>query len=337
VQYNGGNGWVWDWQEQSEPAPASPNEFALYSPAESQGPASSSGGPPGGFDPGASPPVVETPPVPTRLPTPTILPLGGAFSVARFPSFIQIGAGGVASGVSVLKYRLDSGPWQPYITSFSVPPGTQVSAKNFTLDPDRYLDSDVDTEVYLKIVDTFAGNVVPEWTDMQGGPNLVKTINNQSADDVKATYGKPTVSGASPNTLNFQRTSSFLVPPDTDFKIGVVSYYNGTVSAGTEASSIDLTLKLGLTKPTLKNGSANVHLSLWSSTNTQNAKESADYAQLDNPKTDFALEVDGVTYTLQLRFANVSVVEGWTDGSKLYVYEGSKGHADLIARFVSSY
>jgi hypothetical protein len=33
----------------------------------------------------------------------------------------------------------------------------------------------------------------------------------------------------------------------------------------------------------------------------------------------------------------VDADEGWTDGTKLYVYEDSTGHADLIARFVTSY
>jgi hypothetical protein len=186
-------------------------------------------------------------------------------------------------------------------------------------------------------VSLFSGTLLPDWRDMQGKDNLLKTVDNLLPDHVKATYGKPTEAGAQPNTLEFDRAAFISVPPDTDFKIGGISYYNGTVTAGTEATSINLNLKLLLTNPSIMSGNATAHLSLWSSTNTNNAAQSADYIQVDNPKTDFAVTIDGVTYTLQLRFANIAAVEGWTDGTKLYVFEGSKGHADLIARFVSSY
>jgi hypothetical protein len=236
----------------------------------------------------------------------------------------------------VLQYRLNFGTWKKYVTGFSVPSGTRVFARNVSLDPDLYLDSAEDTEIYYQVADVFQGTVVPKWANIKGGNNLVQSLLNLSLDNVKATYGKA-VSGSSSNTLEFQRVGSFTVAPDTDFKLGVISYNNGTVAGGTEASAIDLKLDMFLTKPTLRTGSASIHLTLWSSPNTKDAKESADYAQLENPKTNFTFAFDGVTYTLQLRFANVSVVEGWTDGTRLYVYEGSKGRADLIARFVSSY
>jgi hypothetical protein len=309
MAYNGGNGWIWAWGGNSELVPAAISSF-----------------------------VVNTPPDPA--------PLGGnsgsgggtgTSGTARFPNSILVGAGGADPAVSVLQYRLNSGPWQPYATNLSVAPGTRVFARNLSLDPARYLDSPEDTEIYLKLVDLFSGTVVPKWTDMAGAHNLVQTINNLVPDDVKATYGKPSVSGAPPNSLNFQRIGFISVPPDTDFKIGVVSYFNGTVMGSTEATSINLKLDMLLTKPSVRMGSATAHLSLWSSPNTKDPKASADYAQIDNPKTDFALVVDGVTYTLQLRFANVAAEQGWTDGTKLFVYEGSKGHADLIAKFVSSY
>lgn len=334
--YNGANGWVWSWGGNPDPIPLAPTTFALQSPAAS-GPPSTSGGPGGSSGGGGSTSTSTGSTTLPRLPAPLILPLGGVFSAAHFPGSILIGSGGADPVISVLQYRLNSGPWQPYMAKFSVTPGTRVFARNVAVDPSRYLDSDEDTEVYYKLIDLFTGTVIPAWDNMTGKQNLVKTLNNLLPDNIKATYGKPTAGTTQPNSLEFKRIGFISVPPDTDFKIGAITYYNGTVSGGTEATAIDLDLNMMLTKPTIRSGTAAAHFSLWSSTNTQDDRVSADYAQLDNPRTDFALAIDGVTYTLQLRFANVSAVEGWTDGTKLYVFEGSQGHADLIARFVSSY
>jgi prepilin-type N-terminal cleavage/methylation domain-containing protein len=283
---------------------------------------------------------------PKTLPAPTLTPPGGTYANVLFPLGVTILPNGAPGGAfSKLKYRVTSragivGAWTNYSLPVVVQTYETLEAKNFGVDPTSYYDSASVTGTYtpqISLVDFFTGTVIPKWTDMVGASNLVKTIGNASADDIKATFGQPSDSSSPPNTLEFQRLPLVNIPPDSDFKIGTFSYYNGTVQSGTEASAINLHLDIALTKPGIYAGSANARISLWSSANTSDAKASADYAKLENPKTDFAVVVNGVTYTLQLRFANIKVDEGWTDGTSLFVYEGSNGHADLIGRFVSSY
>jgi hypothetical protein len=282
---------------------------------------------------------------PKTLPVPLLTPPGGIFANAAFPIGVTILANGAPGGAfSRLKYRVTSssgaiGAWTSYSLPVPMKTNETLEAKNFGVDTTSYYDSPAALGTYkpkFTLVDAFSGTVLPKWTDMVGKLNLVQTISNLLPDYVKATFGFPLL-GSPPNSLSFQRLAWNNIPPDTDFKIGTFSYYNGTVATNTEATSINLHLDMFLTKPGTQTGSANAHVSLWSSVNSSDGHASADYAQLDNPKTDFAIVVDGVTYTLQLKFANIAVEEGWTDGTRLYVYEGYNGHADLIARFVSSY
>jgi prepilin-type N-terminal cleavage/methylation domain-containing protein len=282
---------------------------------------------------------------PKTLPVPLLTPPGGIFANATFPIGVTILSNGAPGGAfSRLKYRVTSssgaiGAWTSYFLPVPIKTNETLEAKNFGVDTTSYYDSPAAIGTYkpkFTLVDAFSGTVLPKWTDMTGKLNLVQTISNLLPDNVKADFGFPLL-GSPPNSLSFQRLAWNNIPPDADFKIGTFSYYNGTVAANTEATSINLHLDLSLTKPGTQTGSANAHVSLWSSVNSSDGHASADYAQLDNPKTDFAIVVDGVTYTLQLKFANIAVEEGWTDGTRLYVYEGYNGHADLIARFVSSY
>ncbi|OAI57724.1 hypothetical protein AYO49_06435 [Verrucomicrobiaceae bacterium SCGC AG-212-N21] len=331
MRYNGGDGWIWEWDDQRGQGAVEPTEFAL-TPSDPLTP-------PGG-GPLPDPPTDPTGgfhPTPKPLPAPMILPEGGVFSIAQFPTTILITDSGTDARYSALQYRLSDGPWKPYTSGFQIAPGTRVYAKNVSLDPARFTDSAEDTEAYYLHVPLITGTVTPQWANMTGKDNLEQTISNANPADIRATYGIPTESDGSPNGLGFKRTSFISVPPDTDFTVGQIRYYNGTVESGTEASGIDLKLNLQTILPIAQGGSASVKLSLWSSTNTNDPKASADYALLENPRTDFSIRVDGVTYTLKLRFANIKVEEGWTDGTRLHVYEDSWGNADLIGRFESSY
>ena len=336
MQFNRTDGWIWEWGGNPEATPLVPSEYL------GNGTGPTPPGPVVATTPSTTPPPSgggTAPPVgaPVPLPTPTILPVGGMFTLTRFPSSIQITNNGASTEYSQLVYRTSTGSWTPYGSAFKVTPGTRVYAKNVSLDTARYLDSPEDTEIYLQLVTLFTAVVTPQWTNMMGKENLVKTISNLNVNDIKASYGKPAGQNESSNELGFKRVTAISVPPDKEFRVGEIRYFNGTVSAGTEATSIDLKLNIQVLSPTLASGSATAHLSLWSSPNTSNEKTSADYAQLDNPTTDFTVTVDGVTYALELKFANVKPEEGWTDGTKLYVFENSYGHADLVGKFKSKF
>jgi hypothetical protein len=280
---------------------------------------------------------------PKTLPAPILTPPGGTFSYSAFPMAVTISSNGAPGGsFSRLKYRVTSssgsvGAWLTYSSPVQVSGDQTLEAKNFGVDTTSYYDSPSVSGTYTVDPDSmpyFSGRVDPRWKDMVGTTlNLLSTISNLLLDDVKATFGLGLL-GSAPNTLEFKRVAFNRVAPNTYFKLGTFSYLNGTVQSGTEAKSIKLDMDMFLTQPLAKNGKGTANISLWSSVNSGTSSQSADYAQLDNPVTDLKIDFDGVTYSLELKFDNVEATQGWTDGTKLYVYEGSNGTADLIGRFV---
>jgi hypothetical protein len=280
---------------------------------------------------------------PKTLPAPILTPPGGTYDYTAFPVRVTISPNGAPGGsFSRLKYRVTSssgsvGSWQNYASPVSVSADQTLEAKNFGVDTTSYYDSDSVSGTYTRDIASmllFAGKIEPRWKEMKGKTNLVNMISNLFLDDVTATFGQPLL-GSPSNKLEFKRIAFDNVLPDTYFKLGRFSYYNGTVQSGTEATAIKLDLDMFFTKPANEKGKGTANISLWSSANSGSESSSADYAQLDNPITDLDFKVDGIRYVLELKFANIAAEEGWTDGTKLYVFEGSNGTADLIGRFVT--
>jgi hypothetical protein len=280
---------------------------------------------------------------PKPLPTPILNPPGGTFDYYDFPIRVTISSNGAPGGsFSKLRYRITSssgsvGSWQTYSSPVSMAGDETLEARNFGVDTTSYYDSDSAMGTYtqdLTDVPFFAGTVEARWKDLKGLSSLLGLVNNLFLDDVTAEFGKG-LPGSAANKLEFKRIPFDHVVPDTYFKLGRFSYFNGTVQSGTEASSVKLDLQMNFNKPVTQNGKGTANISLWSSANTGSESRSADYAQLDNPITDVKLNFKGQKYVLELKFANISAEEGWTDGTKLYVYEGSNGTADLIGRLVT--
>ena len=91
-----------------------------------------------------------------------------------------------------------------------------------------------------------------------------------------------------------------------------------------------------MTSPTIAETGTNVNIQLDNTINTASNAESADYATLVNPVTNYAISVDGVTYTLKIQYGSIAVSQGYTSGNTLAVWEGSTGTVDVIGSFVSS-
>jgi hypothetical protein len=78
-----------------------------------------------------------------------------------------------------------------------------------------------------------------------------------------------------------------------------------------------------------------VNLGLISTENTSDRTASADIVELRNPSTDFTVQIEGVTYRLELGWTTLDPGAGVPRGNQFLVYEGSSANAELRARFVS--
>jgi hypothetical protein len=137
---------------------------------------------------------------------------------------------------------------------------------------------------------------------------------------------------SSPSGLTFVG-GAFSADFEMQFKVGSISYFNGTIYADTGATSVDLSLTLDFTQPALGLISSSYKLGLANSLNTSNPDESADYVYLPTAFSTTTFTIDGIEYNVKLTgFRNV-IGDGFltSDPMQFHVREGGTASADLFA------
>lgn len=350
-------GWVWD-SENRDPSlayaspdygnptgvvdPFDPSQALPSEPPPGGGGGSggdpSGGGGTGGGSGGGGP---STPPA-TRLPRPVINPNGGTFAFLSFPASVAILPNGAPGGGSELQFRIDGGGWQVYSGSpISLTSGTQIEARNVATDTVLYRDSQTRRERYFRLAGGFSGSGTGTWGNATGGPNLVTSITNGDGSstfkhgNTKLDLGNGEFLDAGvENVLEFTPAEFSDAPPNTWFELGGLMLLNGTTFYNSEAESVTLTLNIGLSDPD-EEAVVHIDFGLISTDNSSDRLASADIVELRNPSTDFTLEIDGVTYRLELSWVTLDPGAGVVQGNQFLVFEGASAQAQLRARFVS--
>lgn len=272
------------------------------------------------------------------LPTPVINPKGGIFFDAMLPDKAYINSNGAPAGVSVIKYRLNSGDWQVYTTPINITAGARIEAKAFSTS-EYYTDSGTRLERYYALTPAFTGLVSARWNPSNGPSTMVHSIDNSNPNSVVELDGIAHISsGNGRNSFTFRRSPSFTnVAPDADFVLGQITYKNGTINSGTGATNLNLRLDITMSNPGVASTPADIRIKLENTVNNAvSEEEDADYCILSNPVTNYAINVGGVTYTLTVRYGTIAASQGYVNGYTLGVWEGATGTVDIIARFVSS-
>lgn len=139
-------------------------------------------------------------------------------------------------------------------------------------------------------------------------------------------------SGSAPSKLSFAG-GAFSSDFETQFKVGSLSYFNGTISSNSGADSVNLSLKLDFTQPALGLIASSYKLDLINSPNTSDPNASADYVYLPSAFSTTSFTIDGTEYRVKLTgFQNV-VGDGFltSDPLQFHVREGGTASADLFA------
>jgi hypothetical protein len=132
------------------------------------------------------------------------------------------------------------------------------------------------------------------------------------------------------NQLTFTG-ASFSSPLETQFKIGSLNYFNGSVYD--PADSIDLSIKLNFLSPALGAVTNLFKLNFTNTNNTGNPDADADYLYFPSTFSSSSFLIDGTTYRVQLTgFGNIKG-DGFlaSNTSELHVRENASASADLFA------
>jgi prepilin-type N-terminal cleavage/methylation domain-containing protein len=276
------------------------------------------------------------------LPTPVITTPGGDFSASNFPSLVYIDSNAAPSSVSTLEYQINgTGPWITYTGPIAIVSGQAITAQNISSNTSLYSNSSTDTQGYYIIQSWFGGSVTAQWNASTGPGGFSSTRSNSNPLSVTETDGVA-YSGSTngKNSFNFSSSGTFTnIQPNTPFAIGQMVYHNGTINSGTGSTGLNLQLNITMSTPAIATTASHIAIALSNSTNTGNGNNaaSADTATLSDPVTDYAVVVNGVTYTLVVSYGSIDSSEGYVSGNTLNVYEGATGTVNIVASFVSNH
>jgi hypothetical protein len=146
------------------------------------------------------------------------------------------------------------------------------------------------------------------------------------------TWGDSTGFGTPPNQLGFAG-NAFASAFETKFKVGTISYFNGTTLLGTTADTVDLSLSLNFTSPALGAVVSNYGFALNTTPNVGTPDENADFVSLPSLFSTTSFLIGSTEYRVKLTgFENV-VGDGFlvSSDTEFHVREGGTASADLYA------
>jgi hypothetical protein len=133
-----------------------------------------------------------------------------------------------------------------------------------------------------------------------------------------------------PNQLVFTG-NSFSTQADSLFKIGNLSYFNGTVPEGTSVESVPLNLRISFSNPSNLSEAFNFDFDLKNTPNTsKNPADNADFVAVKENFGSRSFAYEGIKYTLAL--TSFSQDEGKTRVNEFRVLEGEKTTSAIYAK-----
>jgi len=171
------------------------------------------------------------------------------------------------------------------------------------------------------------GSTSGKWVNPVPGAATVTGVGTSTF-----TWGDSSAFGGPPNQLGFTG-DVFASAFETSFKVGTISYFNGTTALGTTADTVDLALTLNFTAPALGDVSGNYGFSLNSTPNVGTPDENADFVSLPSLFSTTSFLIGSTEYRVKLTgFENV-VGDGFlaSTSTEFHVREGGTASADLYA------
>lgn len=150
------------------------------------------------------------------------------------------------------------------------------------------------------------------------------------------TWGDGSPFGSPPSSLNFTG-ASFNTETEQVFSFGTLSYFNGTIMAGTEANSVELNVTISLTTPSGINQDFDYTFELINTPNTSDPVASADFVKFQNVFPTSSFTVGSVNYTLELLGVGSISGGGFSTIGQFHVFEGQSASGELLGRITANF
>lgn len=178
--------------------------------------------------------------------------------------------------------------------------------------------------------DPIAGFATGAFTDPVGGPGMAVTGVGTST----FTWGTPAF--GSPNSMTFTG-DAFATVTEAVFSFGTLHYFNGSVLAGTEATSVDLDVTLTFTTPPGVVETFEFGFTMVNTPNTGDPVASADRVVLPSGFSATTFLLGGVPHTFEfVGFGSVLGGGGFTTTTEFNVFEQDGARAQLLGRVTAN-
>jgi len=283
--------------------------------------------------------AVQTPqgqPGPRRLLQPEYSIPTGLYPYANFPLGVTL-TNPNPTGSSSLFYSLNNGPWVPYAegTPLNLPTETLTSSLRTyaaARNSEAFNDSSSVENLYKTIF--FRGATTGVFHSPLGESTMVSNLGG-GATNPTFNWGKIASGYTKSNSMTFTPASNYTVVPDQEFKIGDLSYYNGTVVSGTSATGVKLRVGLNFTVPE-RTEQFEFDFRLYSTINKGvSLDEDADFVWIPTLASQLTAQVQGQTFYLQLRFGN-STSNGFTTIDEFHVHENKSATGAIYGKFTTN-
>lgn len=141
--------------------------------------------------------------------------------------------------------------------------------------------------------------------------------------------------GNPPSSLDYAGTS-FNEDENNAFVFGTLTHTNGVISIPTRADTVDLSVTLNFTSPTVLSESFLFNLSLITTPNTGTPDENADIVNFDNTVPSNFFSHNGIDYTLEFLGFGTLTGSGFTIADSFRVLEGGSASVDLVGQITST-
>ncbi|MEP6501805.1 MAG: choice-of-anchor K domain-containing protein [Betaproteobacteria bacterium] len=180
------------------------------------------------------------------------------------------------------------------------------------------------------VADPVSGSTSGTWVNPTSGAGIVTTGVGTPA----FTWGDGSAGDTGPSSVDFAAVAGgFSTVTETPFKVGTLTYFNGTTALGSTPDSVQLALTLDFLSPTIPSVTSDYTFDIVTTSNTDDPDASADFLNLPSAFSTTSFVIGGTTYNVKLTgFSNI-VGDGFlaSDDLALHVREGGTASADLFA------
>ncbi len=248
--------------------------------------------------------------------------------------------------ISETRYRLNSGPWLPYSSSFELnrddyPGGVTIEAQAVSSGSSYYLSSMVSERmVGLEGLDV-NGVTLGSFQNPQGSSDMVTNLAPGNSSSYfewgEDYYPQDPDLNLSKSTLEYTGASFGNVTVGERFQIGNLDYYNGRVLGGTGADAIGLNIDLSLNiNGNVFNPNFDFSFDLINTANQgdpDNPWPDADYVLLTDPVANSTLIINDYEYEFRIEFGETTT-DGFSLFDEFHVLEQKSAAVNIYGTFV---